>query len=268
MSMWRNVVKFVDYDHSVTAGGPYVSKSWPLAALMTCICVCVGLGGCNMREGPDTSGDIGRLIRLVDSELAALSREASQVFEPEPERRSAAKRAPPKSLSRRSGGAAKYAMRAAPKSAAATDRHPSRDQLDPARTAAADAPPPSLTSTAAAAPGQPAPNSENTTGSIATAVASASVQPPRDDNPAILEARRLFSEGRVKAARDVLAAGWQTVDPEVTLELARTFDPHYIALLPTADAGFDVRLARALYGKAVSLGSAVAIGNLRRLKHD
>lgn len=237
-----------------------------------------------MREGPDTSGDIGGLVRLVDSEIAALSREATQLFEPEAERRSAARRAKPKSKSRRSGRTVKQAMERTPPEALAernshsvaaasqspltSIEHPPRNQHASAAATATDAAPPSQTSGPPPAAVQPSSKSEGTTGSITASVSSAGALPSRDDNPAILEARRLFSEGRVKAARDVLAAGWQTVDPEVTLELARTFDPHYIALLPTADAGFDVRLARALYGKAVSLGSAVAAGNLRRLKHD
>jgi hypothetical protein len=68
----------------------------------------------------------------------------------------------------------------------------------------------------------------------------------------------MFMRGQVSKARAALLALVPGPRAEALLELARTFDPHYVALTSQPDAGADVKRARALYEEAVRLGSSAA----------
>ena len=79
------------------------------------------------------------------------------------------------------------------------------------------------------------------------------------------EGRSLFRSGEVLAARERYVAALNAPLPEVLLELARTYDPNYLAKLAKADADADVERARALYEQSMTLGSQAAQADLARL---
>lgn len=58
-----------------------------------------------------------------------------------------------------------------------------------------------------------------------------------------------------------------TSAPSVVLhELARTYDPHYLAQLSSIDDGSELKRAAELYQEAISYGATEAVGDLDRLR--
>lgn len=79
-------------------------------------------------------------------------------------------------------------------------------------------------------------------------------------------ARELFREGKVKKAREALIAIIKIAPADSLLELARTFDPHYISTLPSIDSGSEARRALSLYEEAITYGSSAAVRDRDRLR--
>ena len=84
------------------------------------------------------------------------------------------------------------------------------------------------------------------------------------------EARGLFQAGDVLKARERLqTAGTSSTNarnPDLLLELARTYDPNYLDRLPKKDATANAALARALYEQAAQFGSSAAAFDLLQLR--
>ena len=118
----------------------------------------------------------------------------------------------------------------------------------PAPQAPAQAPPP------AAAPPAAAPSGA-ATGSIAKTVE---------------EARALFQSGEVLKARERLqsagGSNGNARNPDLLLELARTYDPAYLDRLTKKDGNANAALARALYEQAAQFGSSAAAFDLLQLR--
>lgn len=79
------------------------------------------------------------------------------------------------------------------------------------------------------------------------------------------DARLLFRSGQVRKAREVLLTLPPGPKGETLLELARTYDPFYLDMVPKPDAAPDPARARTLYEEAAKLGSASAEADLKRL---
>ena len=126
----------------------------------------------------------------------------------------------------------------------------------PAQAAAPAAPP------AAAAPkaadGKVAAIAPSAAGGQANASAAAQVG-------SVATARQLFFAGQVVRAREILQTLLPGANGEAVLELARTFDPHYLGLTSGRDATANVTRARDLYQEATSKGAGAAAGDLKRL---
>lgn len=254
------------------------------------------------RQSAGAGGDIGQLmaaeIRAIERETAGLfgvapepqkarrtpaartSRSASQDTRP-PSRRAAAK-----AREQRSADAAlpPPATQSAKADTAFTDQQqpvPPAEQAavePPAAPSIPDSKPPPQTAAPAPVTESPpvdppaaarsAPSSAPVT--LNAAVNEQTVAPPaapavKAPSKTLVDSRKLLDEGKVLAARDVLMAGWEMNDPEVTLQLARTFDSYYLAQLSSTDSEADPVMARALYAKAVLLGSKKAKVDLERL---
>lgn len=85
---------------------------------------------------------------------------------------------------------------------------------------------------------------------------------------AIEEARGLFQSGEVLKAREWLqsAGSRNGRNPDLLLELARTYDPIYLDRLSKKDASANAGIARALYEQAASFGSSAAAFDLLQLR--
>ena len=86
------------------------------------------------------------------------------------------------------------------------------------------------------------------------------------------EARSLFQSGEIIKARERLQAAGSgsgnARNPDLLLELARTYDPNYLDRLPKKDAIANPGLARALYEQAASFGSSAAAFDLLQLRRS
>lgn len=82
---------------------------------------------------------------------------------------------------------------------------------------------------------------------------------------AIEAARALFLSGQVVRARAELQGMVASGDPAPVLELARTYDPHYLMQTRGRDASADVTRARSLYQEAAKKGSTLATEDMTRL---
>jgi len=82
------------------------------------------------------------------------------------------------------------------------------------------------------------------------------------------EARRLFYSGQVMRARQALGPLASGPEHLPALELARTYDPHYLTQTRGRDAAADVIKARALYEDAIRKGSTDATVDLRRMSQS
>ncbi len=78
--------------------------------------------------------------------------------------------------------------------------------------------------------------------------------------------RQLFQAGKVQEARKRFIAALNGLSPEATLELARTFDTHYLSKLGLADGAPDIQRALQLYKSAVERGSEAAKADLARVE--
>ena len=67
-------------------------------------------------------------------------------------------------------------------------------------------------------------------------------------------------------AREVLLAAVSEAPADVLLELARTFDPYYLASIVGTDAQADPQRALALYEEALKNGSTSAPSDVERLR--
>lgn len=79
-------------------------------------------------------------------------------------------------------------------------------------------------------------------------------------------ARQLLAKGKVLEARTHLQAAARVSPALALLELARTYDPFYLGMLPTIDDGSEPRRAAALYQEAIVHGSPTAGTDLDRLR--
>ncbi len=80
------------------------------------------------------------------------------------------------------------------------------------------------------------------------------------------EARRLFADGKVVAARKMLESAMGMLPSVVLHELGRTYDPFYLGQLERIDGGSEPNRAAAFYREAVMHGSADAGADLDRLR--
>lgn len=158
------------------------------------------------------------------------------------------------------------------------------------------APPPAAKSAAAptAAPVPSAPPAATPTAPVASVLAPAATPPAAPAAPStgqapavqpaagpstgaasalaktIDEARGLFQSGEVIKARERLqaagTASGNARNPDILLELARTYDPVYLDRLAKKDATANPGLARALYEQAASFGSSAAAFDLLQLR--
>lgn len=80
----------------------------------------------------------------------------------------------------------------------------------------------------------------------------------------------MFQSGDVLKARERLQAagtsGGNARNPDLLLELARTYDPVYLDRLAKKDATANAALARALYEQAAQFGSSAAAFDLLQLR--
>ena len=87
---------------------------------------------------------------------------------------------------------------------------------------------------------------------------------------AVEESRGLFQAGDVIKARERLqaagSAGANARNPDLLLELARTYDPVYLDRLAKKDATANPALAKALYEQAAQAGSSAAAFDLLQLR--
>jgi hypothetical protein len=68
-------------------------------------------------------------------------------------------------------------------------------------------------------------------------------------------ARALMAKGQVKAAREqLLAMGWKGV-PDAAFDVARSYDPNFLATLPEPDASPDIAEATRWYRKWYETGA-------------
>jgi hypothetical protein len=79
------------------------------------------------------------------------------------------------------------------------------------------------------------------------------------------EGRALFKQGEVNQARLRFNSAISAPLGLVLLEVARTYDPNYLARLPKSDAAADLRQARKLYEQASKLGAQEAKQDLEQL---
>lgn len=87
---------------------------------------------------------------------------------------------------------------------------------------------------------------------------------------ALEEARALFQSGEVMKARTLLQtmtnATGQARNPDLLLELGRTYDPNYLDRLAKKDATPNPSLAKSLYEQAIALGSSQAAFDMLLLR--
>lgn len=99
---------------------------------------------------------------------------------------------------------------------------------------------------------------------------AASQQPaealPASTERLLIQGRQLFQAGKVQEARKRFIAALNGLSPEATLELARTFDTHYLSKLGLADGAPDIQRALQLYKSAVERGSEAAKADLARVE--
>ena len=80
----------------------------------------------------------------------------------------------------------------------------------------------------------------------------------------------MFQSGEVLKARERLQAAGNDSgnarNPDLLLELGRTYDPNYVDRLVKKDATANSGLARALYEQAASFGSSTAAFDLLQLR--
>jgi hypothetical protein len=77
--------------------------------------------------------------------------------------------------------------------------------------------------------------------------------------------RALFRTGKVLSARERFLSAVADQPALVLLELARTFDPHYLEKITTADGRPEPHRARSLYEEAMRRGSKAAADDLKRI---
>jgi hypothetical protein len=95
--------------------------------------------------------------------------------------------------------------------------------------------------------------------------------PPEAPDPTVTErqleeGRKLFAEGKVIEARKRFIAAMNGPVPEALLALARSFDTHYLSLLPSSDGAPDMARAHDLYERAGERGAAEAVADLERIR--
>ena len=80
----------------------------------------------------------------------------------------------------------------------------------------------------------------------------------------------MFQSGEIAKARERLqaAGSGNSRNPDLLLELGRTYDPNYLDRLPKKDAAANAGLARALYEQAASFGSSAAAFDLLQLRRS
>lgn len=77
--------------------------------------------------------------------------------------------------------------------------------------------------------------------------------------------RALFRTGKVLSARERFLSAVADHPAIVLLELARTFDPHYLEKIAAADGRPEPHRARSLYEEAMRRGSKAAADELKRI---
>ena len=80
----------------------------------------------------------------------------------------------------------------------------------------------------------------------------------------------MVEAGEIVKAREKLQSAGQgnARNPDILVELGRTYDPNHIDRLPKRDAAANPALARALYEQAASFGSSAAAFDLLQLRRS
>lgn len=94
--------------------------------------------------------------------------------------------------------------------------------------------------------------------------ADVSVEPGVDRR--IAEAQGHFQRGQIGEARRLLEPLLDTMPVIAFHEMGRTYDPHYVGLLPRIDRGSDAQRAAAFYREAILQGARGAAADLERLR--
>ncbi len=133
-----------------------------------------------------------------------------------------------------------------------------------AASASTALPPQSSGETAAAAAGSA--STPQPAGADRVAAARSATEPPTTTERLLIQGRQLFQAGKVQEARKRFIAALNGLSPEATLELARSFDTHYLSKLGLADGAPDMQRALQLYKSAVERGSEAAKADLARVE--
>lgn len=106
--------------------------------------------------------------------------------------------------------------------------------------------------------------------------AAAAVEPETSEEPTLSHATKLVGEGHslmskgdILGARDLFTKGLKLGLPEAALALGRSYDPKYLAQLPSGNAEADVNVASSMYRewyrKSVAAGSIAAGAQVDKL---